>query len=74
MEPSIVATVRHRGRHPDGSLRMAALVALRDDVDPRWCVRRPLSDPPAARGGGFRPTVLSNLPLPEAGNEALLPV
>ena len=65
VEPHVVATVRHRGRHPDGALRSVTLVALRDDVDVRWCVRRSVTAPPAGEGHEFRPTVMSGLPLPE---------
>lgn len=43
------------------------LVALRDDVDPMWCVRRPPVDPPQATAHQplrpFSPTVLSALPI-----------
>lgn len=63
---SVVATVEHRGRGPDGALRRPAVVTLRADVDPNWCLRRdPVPPPPslAVRTQGFRPTVLAALPL-----------
>jgi bifunctional non-homologous end joining protein LigD len=72
LRPVITATVSHAGRHPDGTLRTPELIALRDDCDPAWCVRREPADPPAldAAGRGFTPTLLLPLPLEEA---ALLP-
>jgi len=66
LTPHVVATVRHRGRHPDRTLRSVGLVALRTDVDPRWCVRREVGEPPSSPRE-FRPTVLAGLPLPEVG-------
>jgi bifunctional non-homologous end joining protein LigD len=46
------------------------VVALRDDVDPMWCVRRPPVDPPQASAHQplrpFSPTVLSGLPIDRA--------
>ncbi len=67
IRPRLVATVepapprRHRG------LPTWRLVALRDDVDPRWCVRRSPVDPPHATSHEplrpFSPTVLSALPI-----------
>ena len=64
LQPELVATVRHSGRLAGGQLRHPDLVALRDDRDPAWCVRRNPLPPP---GGvepprGFRPTVLHTLP------------
>jgi bifunctional non-homologous end joining protein LigD len=68
IRPRLVATVepaaaasRRRG------LPAWRLVALRDDVDPRWCVRRSPVDPPQASAHEplhpFSPTVLSALPI-----------
>jgi bifunctional non-homologous end joining protein LigD len=72
LRPSITATVTHSGRHRDGTLRAPSLVALRDDCDPMWCVRREPTLPPdidvALRG--FVPTLLLPLPLDQA---ALVP-
>jgi ATP-dependent DNA ligase len=62
----LVATVDHAGRRLDGRLRRPALVTLRDDVDPLWCIRRdPVPPPPSlpVPVRGFRPTVLAALPL-----------
>jgi bifunctional non-homologous end joining protein LigD len=66
--PRLVATVEpHAPRGPGGHLPTWHLVTVRDDVDPRWCVRRPPVVPPQARVPGplrpFSPTVLSPLPL-----------
>ncbi len=68
----LTATVRHVGRTAGGALRRPSLLAVRDDVDPRWCVRRaPLRAPePVATGSGFAPTLLVPLPL---GDIAVLP-
>jgi bifunctional non-homologous end joining protein LigD len=62
--PELVATVRHGGRLAGGQLRRPELVALRDDRDPAWCVRRNPVPPPAdvEPPRGFRPTVLHTLP------------
>jgi bifunctional non-homologous end joining protein LigD len=62
--PELVATVRHSGRLAGGQLRRPELVALRDDRDPAWCVRRNPVPPPAGvePPRGFRPTVLHTLP------------
>ena len=64
LRPGVVATVRHHGRDEAGRLRLPATVALRDDIDPAWCIRRPPVPPPAETPlpSGFRPTVLSTLP------------
>lgn len=64
LRPSVVATVRHHGRDSLGRLRMPSLVALRQDRDPAWCVRRAPVPPPAETPvqGAFRPTVLHTLP------------
>jgi ATP-dependent DNA ligase len=66
MRSPLIATVDYRSRGADGGLRGVEVVTLRDDIDPVWCIRRdpvppPLSQPVPARG--FRPTVLSALPL-----------
>ncbi len=64
LQAELVATVRHSGRLAGGQLSRPELVALRDDRDPAWCVRRPPLPPPAGEvlGRGFRPTVLHTLP------------
>jgi bifunctional non-homologous end joining protein LigD len=64
LQPELVATVRHSGRLAGGQLRRPELVALRDDRDPAWCVRRAPVPPPAGEElrRGFRPTVLHTLP------------
>ena len=62
----LIATVEHGGRGVDGRLRHAEVVTLRDDVDPSWCIRRDPVPPPPSRPvprAGFRPTVLTALPL-----------
>lgn len=62
----LVATVEHGGRRMDGRLRRPLLITLRDDVDPLWCIRRdPVPPPPSlpVPVRGFRPTVLTALPL-----------
>jgi bifunctional non-homologous end joining protein LigD len=66
MRSPLIATVDHRGRAADGSLRQPEVVTLRDDIDPNWCIRRHPVPPPAGgpvAAGGFRPTVLTALPL-----------
>ncbi|MBV8195510.1 MAG: hypothetical protein JOY80_08270 [Candidatus Dormibacteraeota bacterium] len=64
LRPSITATVGHRGRLADGSLRDPSLIAVRDDADPRGCLRREPVPPPQAEGARtFAPTVLLPLPL-----------
>jgi bifunctional non-homologous end joining protein LigD len=72
LRPELTATVRHHGRGTGGALLRPALIAVRDDVDPRWCLRRPAVPPPApmSDGTGFAPTLLVPLPL---GDTALLP-
>jgi bifunctional non-homologous end joining protein LigD len=72
LRPAITATVAHSGRHRDGTLRNPELVAVRDDVDPMWCLRRDPAMPPelAEQRRGFVPTLLLPLPLEEA---ALVP-
>jgi ATP-dependent DNA ligase len=67
IRPRLVATVEPAaGGRPRG-LPGWRLVALRDDVDPMWCVRRPAVDPPQATSHQplrpFSPTVLSALPI-----------
>jgi len=66
MRSPLIATVEHRGRGADGSLRHAEVVTLRDDIEPTWCIRREAVAPPPSRPvpvRGFRPTVLRALPL-----------
>jgi bifunctional non-homologous end joining protein LigD len=67
VHPRLVATVEPAGDTGDGVVPVWRLVALRDDVDPAWCVRRPAVDPPRATAHQplrpFSPTVLSGLPL-----------
>jgi ATP-dependent DNA ligase len=63
LREGICATVTHEGRLADGTLREPALIAVRDDVDPRWCVRRSPVAPPAAATRAFAPTVLLPLPI-----------
>jgi bifunctional non-homologous end joining protein LigD len=72
LRPALTATVRHQGRGAGGALLRTSLLAIRDDVDPRWCVRRPPVAAPdfAAGRTGFAPTVIVPLPL---GDTALLP-
>jgi bifunctional non-homologous end joining protein LigD len=67
IRPRLVAAVepatvrRHRG------LPLWRVVALRDDVDPMWCVRRRPVEPPQASSHQplrpFSPTVLNALPI-----------
>ena len=66
--PRLVATVDPAPRgHGGDVLPEWRLVALRDDVDQTWCVRRPPVDPPQASAHQplrpFSPTVLSPLPM-----------
>jgi bifunctional non-homologous end joining protein LigD len=72
LRPSLSATIRHHGRGPGGALLRPTLVAVRDDVDPRWCVRRPAVTAPSERLGSmaFAPTLIVPLPL---GDTTLLP-
>lgn len=69
LRPGVVATVVHHGRDEAGRLRLPGLLAVRDDRDPAWCIRRPPvappEDVPLGAGPGFRPTVLHTLPLDE---------
>ena len=66
IRPRLVATVEPGLGFARG-LPAWRLVALRDDVDPMWCVRRPPVDPPQAIAHQplrpFSPTVLSALPI-----------
>jgi bifunctional non-homologous end joining protein LigD len=72
LRPMLTATVRHRGRSPGGALLHPSLLAVRDDVDPRWCVQRPPVAAPLdiEAGSRFAPTLLIPLPL---GDAAVLP-
>lgn len=70
LRPGVCATVAHEGRNADGVLRDPSLLAVRDDLDPQWCMRREPVPPPAAASRSFALTVL--LPLPLEGG-ALLP-
>jgi len=75
MRSPLIATVEHEGRGSDGRLLRPTVVTLRDDVDPRWCIRRNPVSPPAGRSLSvprFRPTVLAALPMdiPEAAPRA----
>jgi bifunctional non-homologous end joining protein LigD len=65
LRPELTATVRHSGRSSGGALLRPTLLAVRDDVDPRWCVQRPaVSGPMEHRAGSrFSPTLLMPLPL-----------
>jgi bifunctional non-homologous end joining protein LigD len=65
LRPELTATVAHAGRQRDGTLRSVSLIAVRDDCDPDWCVRREPVPPPASRAlpSGFVPRVLLPLPL-----------
>ncbi len=52
----LAATGAHRhgptpGTGPRRGALRPALLAVRDDVDPRWCLRRPAVAPPASRSG-----------------------
>lgn len=73
VRPRLVATIEPSlgGHRPAGpGLATYALVALRDDVNPRWCVRRRAVDPPPTSAQQslrpFSPTVLSALPIDSA--------
>jgi len=72
IRPILTATVRHHGRSGRGVLVRPTLLAVRDDVDPRWCVQRPAVSGPieVPTGTRFSPTLLMPLPL---GDTALLP-
>jgi len=73
LRPGICATVSHEGRLKDGTLREPALIAVRDDVDPGWCVRRDPVPPPARTARSFSPTVLLPLPLDAFGDSGPVP-
>jgi bifunctional non-homologous end joining protein LigD len=68
LRPQLTLTVRHGGRGGDGMLRFPVVVAVREDLEPAACVRRPPVPPPhdMPHAGGWRPTVLSTLPFTEA--------
>lgn len=68
LRPALTATVRHHGRSSGGALLRPTLLAVRDDVDPRWCVQRPaVAGPLELRSGTrFSPTLLMPLPLGDA--------
>jgi bifunctional non-homologous end joining protein LigD len=72
LRPALTATVRHHGRTSGGALSRPALLAVRDDVDPRWCVQRAAVAGPIETNAGtrFSPTLLMPLPL---GDGAVLP-
>jgi ATP-dependent DNA ligase len=67
IRPRLVATIEPATGAPARGLPAWRLVALRDDVDPMWCVRRSPVDPPQASAHEplrpFSPTVLSPLPI-----------
>jgi hypothetical protein len=68
LRPRLTATVEPGPPRPGGGdLPVWRLVAVRDDIDPMWCVRRPPVDPPQASAHQplrpFSPTVLSALPI-----------
>ncbi|MFI5284855.1 MAG: hypothetical protein ACHQ4F_00900 [Candidatus Dormibacteria bacterium] len=65
LRPALTATVRHHGRSAAGALLRPALLAVRDDVDPCWCVQRPAVAGPVELHAGtrFSPTLLMPLPL-----------
>lgn len=65
LRPALTATVKHHGRSAGGALVRPTLLAVRDDVDPRWCVQRPPVDGPVDLHAGtrFSPTLLMPLPL-----------
>lgn len=67
IRPRLVATIEPATGAPARGLPAWRLVALRDDVDPMWCVRRAPNDPPHASAHEplrpFSPTVLSPLPI-----------
>jgi bifunctional non-homologous end joining protein LigD len=72
LRPALTATVRYQGRSAGGALLGPALLAVRDDVDPVWCVQRPSVAGPIELHAGtrFSPTLLMPLPL---GETAVLP-
>ncbi len=68
LRPSLTVTVRYQGRSAGGALLRPTLLAVRDDVDPRWCVQRPAVSGPVELHAGtrFSPTLLMPLPLGDA--------
>lgn len=71
VRPRLVATVDPaQSEHSTIGLDQFQLVALRDDVNPQWCVRRHAIEPPSSDAHvplrAFSPTVLSALPIEEA--------
>ena len=63
-----LATVAFAGRDSGGWLRDPELIAIRNDIDPLWCQRRDAVPPPdgtAVTTYGFRPTVITALPMPD---------
>jgi ATP-dependent DNA ligase len=67
VRPRLVASIEPGSQGRKRGLQSWRLVALRDDVDPMWCVRRPAVEPPQASSHEplrpFSPTVLSPLPM-----------
>jgi bifunctional non-homologous end joining protein LigD len=67
IRPRLVATIEPASVARARGLPIWRLVALRDDVDPMWCVRRQPVAPPQASAHEplrpFSPTVLSALPI-----------
>jgi bifunctional non-homologous end joining protein LigD len=68
VRPRLVATVEPEpSTEPTVGLSSHRLVALRDDVNPQWCLRRVPIDPPDSDAQlplrPFSPTVLSALPI-----------
>lgn len=69
VRPRLVATVDTSGAAAGDPTRLPAwrLVALRDDINPQWCLRRTPVKPPQASSRQslppFSPTVLSPLPI-----------
>ena len=64
LRPRLCVTVGDPSRRTD-----PAVLAVRDDIDPRWCVRREPVPPPASRPTprhAWSPTVLRALPLDAA--------
>ena len=67
IRPRLIAAVEPAAGARTRGLPAWRVVALRDDVDPMWCVRRTPVDPPEASSHRplrpFSPTVLSALPI-----------
>ena len=72
LRPALTATVRHQGRSRAGVAASAGSLAVRDDVDPRWCVQPPAGRGPrrSRRRTRFSPTLLVPLPLGDAARPA----